>query len=198
MPRALRLLGWLGWLAAPAYLLGLEPWSTALLGMLAGVLALAASDMGRSAANLAPVAPRELPTARETGRYAQVWDLFQRDQISAVSALLRVEQLFAARVAEIEDWDALDWTISPLGPVGGSWRWEGDRLSELSELEELEDSVIGTYAVPGHDFGPPQVLGDPLRVLREIARERDAVGCPLSLPPDDYHDWLHCRVRPPG
>lgn len=61
---------------------------------------------------------------------AGVWSSYYQDKISLVSALLRVDELFRARVAETTsaDWAVLDWTLSPLEPQRGSWEWEDDKL----------------------------------------------------------------------
>jgi hypothetical protein len=98
-----------------------------------------------------PVSKRADTTA--SAWWDQVWDEYHRDRISLVSALLRVEALFAARVAEIDDWDAVDWTISPLEPTTLGWKWDGDRLVEAPALEVAQDRILASLAVPSHIIG---------------------------------------------
>lgn len=87
-----------------------------------------------------------------------VWRDYQADRISLVSALLRTEELFAARVAEITDWQTIDWTTSPLEPLKGRWEWDGDRLVEKppptpGTLEHVAKTMAGALGVPSHLVG---------------------------------------------
>lgn len=111
------------------------------------------------------VAP--LPASPQIAAQAPTGTLAERNRadyiagrIGVISYLARVESLFAARVAEVQDWDSVDWTRDPLEPTRGRWAWDEDRLVPATEgpFKGFADEVRGVVA---DSNGRPMELWSP-------------------------------------
>lgn len=150
---------------------------------------IAARVLGRVAVRIEAAAVEDLAG---TSWFDAVWADYLEDRISLTSALLRVEQLFRARLDEIDDWDAIDWTTTALGPTRGFYEWDGDRLvetgvpsranlwsgglalDEKTRIETPEDAALQSLT---------QALEAQNQRIAAIANERAYLGQPVLLPP---------------
>lgn len=154
------------------------------------------------------------PAGQARSLDARVWDDYRADRISIVSALLRTDALFTARIAEITDWDALDWTTSPLAPTKGSWQWDDDQLVRDDRyvvgptVESMSNALAASFGLPhysgriedrsaaalhaahvGHSEQYMRQLhieeqAQAAETIMRMRAERDAIGKPILMLPD--------------
>lgn len=99
----------------------------ALPTLIAGVVLTVAVTVARIVAPM-PAAP-QIAAPAPTGTLAERNRAdYIAGRIGVISYLARVESLFDARIAEVQDWDSVDWTTDRLEPTRGRWEWAEDRL----------------------------------------------------------------------
>lgn len=81
------------------------------------------------------------PPSGNGALYDWVWTDYMADTISLVSALIRVDELVAARVAQVSDWQQVDVWSTPLAP-SGDWGWNGDRLVHAMPIARVARRAV--------------------------------------------------------